>query len=407
MDEASPAGAIQLRETARLLVREGRGILAADERTATLAKRFDAVGVPSTPETQHAYREMLFGADSIGESLSGVILFDETIHQSTASGAPFPEHLAAQAVLPGIKVDRGAQPLAGFPGETVTEGLDGLRQRLAEYRALGARFAKWRAVIAVDTELPTTACVLANAHALARYAALCQEAGLVPIVEPEVLMDGSHTLERCFAVTESMLRALFTSLVTQRVALEAMILKPNMVAPGKTCATQATTATIAAATVACLHHTVPAAVPGIAFLSGGQRPIQATERLDAINRLGPHPWHITFSFARALQEDALSTWRGQVSNVDAARQVFLHRAICNAAASRGAYSSDLEAICAVANLSIADRWPSWLRLAPIESVRSNNFWTAQSKSAPAYVAIHFANSGSGDEPLCSSRPTSR
>jgi fructose-bisphosphate aldolase class I len=341
MDEAD---ATQLRDTARSLVREGRGILAADERTATLTKRFEAVGVPSTPGTRHAYREMLFGAEGIGESLSGVILFEETIRQSTAAGVSFPEHLAAQGVLSGIKVDGGAQPLAGFRGETVTEGLDGLRQRLSEYRALGARFAKWRAVIAVAAELPTTACVLANAHALARYAALCQEAGLVPIVEPEVLMDGNHTLERCLAVTESMLRALFTSLATQRVELEAIVLKPNMVLPGNACASQAATATIADATVACLRHTVPAAVPGIAFLSGGQPPIEATERLDAINRLGPHPWRVTFSFARALQEDALSVWRGQEANADAARHAFLRRAICNAAASRGAYSADLEAV---------------------------------------------------------------
>jgi fructose-bisphosphate aldolase, class I len=332
----------QLRETARLLVREGRGILAADERTATLTKRFDAVGVPSTPDTRHAYRDMLLGAEGIGESLSGVILFDETIHQSTAKGVPFSEHLSAQGVLTGIKVDRGAVPLAGFPGETVTEGLDGLRQRLTEYRALGARFAKWRAVIAVTADLPSLGCVRANAHALACYAALCQEAELVPIVEPEVLMDGSHTLDRCFAVTESMLRALFTNLFAQRVELEGIILKPNMVTPGKACATQVTTGAIAEATVACLRHTVPAAVPGIAFLSGGQRPIEATQRLDAINRLGPHPWRVTFSFARALQEDALSVWRGREANVDAARCTFLRRAACNAAASLGAYSADME-----------------------------------------------------------------
>ncbi len=343
MDEPSATNVTDIRATARWLVREGRGILAADERTTTLAKRFAAVGVPSTPETQRAYREMLFGAEGIGDSLSGVILFDETIHQCTAAGVPFPAQLAAQGVLPGVKVDGGAQPLAGFPGEAVTEGLDGLRQRLAGYRALGARFAKWRAVIAIDAELPTTGCMLANAHALARYAALCQEAGLVPIVEPEVLMDGSHTLERCSTVTESMLRTLFTSLAAQRVELEAMILKPNMVVSGNKCAPQASTASIAEATVECLRRTVPAAVPGIAFLSGGQGPIQATQRLDAINRLRPHPWRITFSFARALQEDALSVWRGQESNVDAARQAFLQRAVCNAAASSGAYSADFEA----------------------------------------------------------------
>ncbi len=344
MDNAPGVSAIQLRETARSLVREGRGLLAADERPATIAKRFATVGVASTPENRQAYRDMLFGADGIGESLSGVILFDETIHQSTAGGVPIPEYLETHGVLPGIKVDRGAQPLAGFPGETVTEGLDDLRKRLADYRILGARFAKWRAVISIGAGLPSTECVLANAHALARYAALCQEAGLVPIVEPEVLMDGSHTLDRCLAVTESTLHAVFSNLAAERVELEAMILKPNMVLPGKACADHVATAAIAEATVACLRRTVPAAVPGIAFLSGGQRPIEATERLDAINRMGPHPWQVTFSFARALQEDALSIWRGQDSNVEAARHVFLRRARCNAAASRGMYSADLETL---------------------------------------------------------------
>jgi fructose-bisphosphate aldolase, class I len=344
MGEAARVGATHLRETARSLVREGRGILAADERTATLTKRFDAAGVASTPDTRHAYRDMLFGAEGIGESISGVILFDETIHQATVNGVAFTEHLRAQGVLPGIKVDGGAHPLAGFPGETVTEGLDGLRGRLIDYRALGARFAKWRAVITVAAALPTTGCVMANAHALARYAALCQEVGLVPIVEPEVLMDGDHTLDRCRVVTELVLRAVFANLAAQRVELEAIILKPSMVVPGKECATQATTAAIAEATVACLRHTVPPAVPGIAFLSGGQRPIEATQRLDAINRLGPHPWRTTFSFARALQEDVLSVWRGRAANVDAARRAFLRRAMCNAAASRGAYSDEMEPV---------------------------------------------------------------
>ncbi len=333
-----------LRGTARWLVREGRGILAADERPATIAKRFARVGLASTPNTRHAYRDMLLGADGIGESLSGVILSDETIRQATSSGVPFPEHLTAQGVLVGIKVDRGAQPLAGFPGETITEGLDDLRERLTEYRALGARFAKWRAVLVIGARLPSSECVRANVHALARYAALCQEAGLVPVAEPEVLMDGSHTLERCLAVTESTLRALFICLVAERVELEALILKPNMVLPGKTCAARATTITLAEATVACLRRTVPVAVPGIAFLSGGQGSINATERLDAINRLGPHPWRITFSYARALQEDALTAWRGQDANIDAARHAFMHRANRNAAAARGAYSADMEAM---------------------------------------------------------------
>ncbi len=342
--KADVADATDIRGTARWLVREGRGILAADERPATIAKRFAAVGVVSTVESRRAYRDMLFGAEGMGESLSGILLVDETIHQSTAGGVPYPEHLATQGMLAGIKVDRGALPLAGFPGETITEGLDGLRQRLVDYRASGARFAKWRAVIAIGAGLPSTECVLANVHALARFAALCQEAGLVPIVEPEVLMDGSHSLDRCLTVTESTLRALFASLAAERVELEAMILKPNMVLPGKECATQVTTATVAEATVACLRHTVPAAVPGIAFLSGGQRPIEATERLDAINRLGPHPWRVTFSYARALQEDALAAWRGQDANVETGRHAFLHRAICNAAAARGAYSADLEAM---------------------------------------------------------------
>jgi fructose-bisphosphate aldolase class I len=335
-------GAADLRGTARWLVREGRGILAADERPATLAKRFARVGLTATPDARRAYRDMLFGAAAVGESLSGVILDDETIHQSTSNGVPFPEHLAAQGVLVGIKVDRGAQPLAGFPGEMITEGLDGLGERLAEYRPLGARFAKWRAVLSIGAGLPSEESIRANVHELARYAALCQDCGLVPVVEPEVLMDGSHTLDRCLAVTESTLRALFISLVAARVELEAMILKPNMVLPGKTCATPATISAVAEATVSCLRHTVPAAVPGIAFLSGGQESVNATERLDAINRLGPHPWRITFSYARALQADALTVWRGQHANVDAARRAFTHRALCNAAAARGAYSADLE-----------------------------------------------------------------
>jgi fructose-bisphosphate aldolase class I len=328
--------------TTQSLVRSGHGILAADESTPTISKRFAAVGVPSTAETRRAYREMLFGAAGIEESLSGVILFDETLRQSTSQGLPFPEHLVAHGLLPGIKVDRGAKPLAGFPGERVTEGLDDLRERLAEYRSLGARFAKWRAVIAVDAELPSTACLSANAHALARYASMCQESGVVSIVEPEVLMDGDQTLERCFEVTEATLRAVFTDLAEQHVALDAMILKPNMVLPGALCTAQVTTADIAEATVECLRRTVPAAVPGVAFLSGGQRPIEATERLDAINRLGPHPWRLTFSFSRALQGDALLAWRGQESNAGAAKRTFLHRARCNAAASSGTYYADLE-----------------------------------------------------------------
>ena len=333
----------ELADTIKHLLAPPRGILAADESIPTMSTRLEKAGVAPTKEMRCAYREILGTAPGLGETVSGIILFDETIRQTMADGTPFADTLTAAGVAPGIKVDTGAKPLVDAPGETVTEGLDGLRQRLSEYRALGARFAKWRAVIAIAAELPTTECMLVNAHALARYAALCQEGGLVPIVEPEVLMDGDHTLDRCFVVTEHMLRALFTTLTAQRVELEAVVLKPNMVLPGKTCATQATTATIAEATVACLRHTVPAAVPGIAFLSGGQRPIEATERLDAINRLGPHPWRVTFSFARALQEDALEVWRGQKANVDAARQALLRRAACNAAASRGAYSADLEA----------------------------------------------------------------
>lgn len=333
----------ELMNAARSLVREGHGILAADESLPTLAKRFAAIGIPSTAEARRAYRDMLISAVGIGESISGVILFDETIRQSTSGGVPISEYLAAHGVLPGIKVDRGAEQLAGFPGERVTEGLDGLRDRLAEYRALGARFAKWRAAIAVGAALPSRACLLANAHALARYAALCQESGIVPIVEAEVLMDGDHTLGRCFEVTEALLRAVFDELAIQRVALDSMVLKSNMVLPGALCTAKATAAIIAEATIVCLRQTVPPAVPGVAFLSGGQEPIEATERLNAMAGLGPHPWRLTFSFARALQEDALLTWRGKESNVAAAQRTFLHRARCNAAASDGVYSAASEA----------------------------------------------------------------
>lgn len=332
-----------LMNRARSLVRGGHGILAADESLPTVANRFAATGIPSTAETRRAYRDMLVSAAGIGESISGVILVDETIRQSTSGGVLIPEYLAARGVLPGIKVDRGAEPLAGFPGERVTEGLDGLRDRLAEYRALGARFAKWRAVIAVDARLPSSACLMANAHALARYAAMCQESGIVPIVEAEVLMDGDHTLERCYEVTDALLRAVFDELAIQRVALDSMVLKTNMVLPGILCRAKPTAAIIAEATIACLRQTVPPAVPGVAFLSGGQEPIEATERLNAMAGLGPHPWRLTFSFARALQKDALLTWRGKESNVAAAQRTFLHRARCNAAASDGAYSAASEA----------------------------------------------------------------
>src|SRR6516165_9987411 len=300
----------KLEGVAQTLVAEGKGILAADETVPTLTKRFDALGIRSTEQSRRTYREMLFTSPGAAEFLSGVIMYDETIRQNSSSGAPLAAALTAQGVLPGIKVDTGAKPLAGLPGETVTEGLDGLRDRLREYHGMGARFAKWRAVIHVTDTLPSSACVRANAHALARYAALCQEQELVPIVEPEVLMEGPHTIERCAEVTGVVLHAVFHALFEQDVVLEEMLLKPSMVLPGKECARQASVEEVATATLRCLRRHVPAAVPGIIFLSGGQNARLATTNLNAINRLpGPKPWKVSFAYGRALQDPGWEAWR--------------------------------------------------------------------------------------------------
>jgi len=337
----------QLQELAASLVARGKGILAADETVPTLTRRFDALHIPSNERTRREYREMLFTFPGAAEFISGVILQDETIRQKSAAGVPLAEVLSRQGIMPGIKVDTGARPLAGCPGETVTEGLDGLRERLAEYRDLGARFAKWRAVIRIGDGMPSAACVGANAHALARYAALCQEQGLVPIVEPEVLMDGAHTVERCEQVTGSILHAVFTGLAEQRVMLEAMLLKPNMVTAGSQCSAAASGQEVAVATLRCLRRHVPAAVPGIVFLSGGQEERLATSHLDAINRLPiAKPWTISFSYGRALQDPALKAWHGSDENLKAGAQAIAQRARLNSAASLGAYTEEMESAAA-------------------------------------------------------------
>jgi fructose-bisphosphate aldolase, class I len=330
--------------TARTLIAEGKGILAADETPGTLTKRFDALGIRSTEESRRTYREMLFTAPDAAASISGVIMQDETIRQKSSRGTPLPQMLASQGIVTGIKVDTGAKPLALSAGETITEGLDGLRERLSEYRGMGARFAKWRAVINIAEGLPSGACVSANAHALARYAALCQEASLVPIVEPEVLMDGAHSIERCEEVTSIVLHAVFQALVEQRVALESMLLKPNMVVAGKASSRPASVDDVATATLRCLRRHVPAAVPGIVFLSGGQSDRLATAHLNAINRLpGPKPWTLSFSYGRALQDAALEAWHGRAEKLKTAQEAFSHRARCNGAASLGRYTDDMEA----------------------------------------------------------------
>jgi fructose-bisphosphate aldolase class I len=334
-----------LEATARALVAPGKGILAADESDATIGRRFEEYGIANREEHRRGYRQMLFTTKGIGEFISGVILFDETIRQATDEGLRFVEVLARGGILPGIKVDRGVRPLAGTAGERVTEGLDGLRERLAEYRTLGARFAKWRAVIAigVDGRIPTRRAVAANADALARYAALCQEAEIVPIVEPEVLMDGGHSLERCREVTEASLHAVFAALWEQGVAPEGLLLKPSMVLPGTSAPSQASVEEVAEATVRCLRRMVPAAVPGIVFLSGGQTDELATAHLNAMNRLPePPPWPLSFSYGRALQAAPLRTWRGDPARVADAQRMFHHRARCNSLARAGAYTADLE-----------------------------------------------------------------
>lgn len=328
--------------TAQALVASGKGILAADESAPTMAKRLAAVGLASTEPVRRSYRQMLFTTEGLAEYISGVILFDETIRQRADDGRWTAEVLAGAGMIPGIKVDAGTKPLAGFPDEVVTEGLDGLRSRFEEYVALGARFAKWRAVIRVGDERPTATCIEANAHALARYAALAQEAGLTPIVEPEVLMDGRHTIVRCAAVTSAVLDAVYDQLVRHRVLLEATLLKPNMVLSGSACPDQADNETIASMTVEVLRRTVPAAVPGIVFLSGGQTDEQATARLDAINRHAPQPWELSFSFGRALQCPVLRAWAGDETRRDAAHAALLHRAALNGAARYGSYLPEME-----------------------------------------------------------------
>ncbi len=331
-------------DIAKALVADGKGILAADESTGTIKKRFDSINVESTEENRRAYREMLFTAAGAEAAVSGVILYDETLRQSTADGVPFAKLLADKGIIPGIKVDAGAKALAGSPDEKVTEGLDGLRERCAEYYQLGARFAKWRAVITIKgDEHPSTACISTNAHALARYAALCQEANLVPIVEPEVLMDGPHDIARCAEVTEATLNEVYTQLRIQNVRLEATLLKPNMVISGTECATQAGVQDVAAATLEVLKRCVPAAVPGIVFLSGGQSDLIATEHLDAMNKMGENlPWKLSFSYGRALQAAALKAWGGKAENVPAAQAAFLLRAKCNGAAAAGSWSQAME-----------------------------------------------------------------
>jgi fructose-bisphosphate aldolase class I len=327
---------------ARLLVAPGKGILAADESAPTIEKRFRAVGVPSTEENRRAYRRLLFTTRGVERSISGVILFDETIHQSADDGTPFPNLLARRGIIPGIKVDRGAKPLAGGAGEKVTEGLDGLRERLAEYRELGARFTKWRAVLAIGPGRPSDYAIRANAQALARFAALAQEMDLVPIVEPEVLMDGGHTIERSFEVTARTLQIMFAELLEHRVRLEALLLKPNMVLSGYACPEQARHAEVAEWTIRALRRHVPAAVPGIVFLSGGQSDEDATRNLNALNRVAAQPWQLSFSFGRALQAAALTVWAGDPGNVPAAQRAFAHRAEMNGAARSGTYEPALE-----------------------------------------------------------------
>ena len=332
----------ELQQTAHALVAEGKGILAADESTGTMDKRLKAAGVEPTEENRRALRELLFTTEGAAEHISGVILYDETFRQSSADGTPFPQLLKDQGVVPGIKVDTGAKPLAGSSEEKVTEGLDGLRERLEEYYDGGARFAKWRAVIDIADHRPTRYCIHVNAHALARYAALCQEANVVPIVEPEVLMDGTHTIDRAEQVTGDVLATVFAELREQRVLLEGMLLKPNMVLAGYESQEQPDDEEVAERTLRCLRRHVPAGVPGIVFLSGGQSDEDATTRLNLMNQMGPQPWEVSFSYGRGLQAAALTTWRGEADKVEAAQSQYRHRARCTGAARRGEYTEELE-----------------------------------------------------------------
>lgn len=333
----------ELQQTAAAMVAAGKGILAADESSGTIKKRFDKIQLESTEPNRQAYRELLFTAPDVAQWISGVILYDETIRQKTRAGVPFPVHLAKLGIIPGIKVDAGAKPLAGAPGETITEGLDGLRERLIEYYGFGARFAKWRAVIDIAPGIPSRYAIETNAHALARYAALCQEQNIVPIVEPEVLMDGDHTLERCEEVTNAVLDEVFNQLYAQRIHLEGMILKPNMVISGKKCAQRASPEQVAEATVRTLRRHVPCAVPGIAFLSGGQSPAEATLHLSLMNRGASLPWQLTFSYGRALQDAALAAWAGKPATLAAGQAAFGKWARLNGLARSGRYTAGMEA----------------------------------------------------------------
>ncbi|HXZ57149.1 MAG TPA: class I fructose-bisphosphate aldolase [Gaiellaceae bacterium] len=332
----------ELHETARALVAEGKGILAADESTGTIKKRFDAIDLESTEDTRRAYRELLFTTPGVEEYISGVILYDETIRQSASDGTPFPKLLAGRGIIPGIKVDVGAKPLALAEGETITEGLDGLRERFAEYYELGARFSKWRATYSIDAERPSEYCVWTNAHALARYATLSQEAGIVPIVEPEVLMDGDHSIEQAAKATGRAQQALFTELHDQRIDLYGTLLKPNMVLSGYEASGRAGIDEVAEATLDVLSRHVPAAVPGIVFLSGGQTDEDATAHLNAMNARGPHPWELSFSYGRALQAPAIKAWGGDPANVEEAQKAFYRRAKFNSAARTGSYAPEME-----------------------------------------------------------------
>ncbi|UCD67738.1 MAG: fructose-bisphosphate aldolase class I [Betaproteobacteria bacterium] len=333
----------QLKSVAREIVAPRKGVLAADESSPTIKKRFDSIKLESTEEHRRRYRELLFTTEGMEQYIGGVILFDETLRQTTSDGTPFAALLASRGVAPGIKVDKGAKPLAQFQGERVTEGLDGLRDRLVEYRELGARFAKWRAVIDIDEhDIPSAFGIQANAHALARYAALCQEADIVPIVEPEVLMDGAHDIERCEVVTSNVLEEVFTQLDAHHVVFDGMLLKPNMVIPGKKCPKQASVQEVAEATIRCLTRYVPAAVPGIVFLSGGQSAEEATAHLNAMNAMGSHPWQVSFSYGRALQAPVLATWKGQEANFAVAQKAFFKRSKLNGLARDGSYDPNME-----------------------------------------------------------------
>jgi fructose-bisphosphate aldolase, class I len=333
----------ELNKVANAMVAPGRGILAADESSGTIKKRFDQIGVESNADSRRDYRELMFRSnEAMSKYISGVILYDETIRQSAKDGTPLVKVIEKAGSLPGIKVDKGTQPLPMCPGEVITEGLDGLRQRLIEYRGLGAKFAKWRAVIDIGKDIPSYACIMTNAHLLARYAALCQDEGIVPIVEPEVLMDGDHDIDRCYKITEWTLNTVFEQLYYQRVALEGMVLKPNMAIAGKKCPKQASVEEVAEKTVRLLKSCVPAAVPGIAFLSGGQSDADATAHLDAMNKIGGLPWKLTFSYGRALQAAPQKAWSGKAENVAAAQRAFTHRAMMNGLAALGQWKQDLE-----------------------------------------------------------------